>query len=183
MTIAEVRARLDPELVFYFADEEDAAGDAPELHLDRLGPRDLVRCFDAIVEHGARWNDRTFYIEDEDVDVTVAERPEVAELVAAGRVHGPCIGAEGIAVDGVELPLVEMFLHEDEINFFWWPDAAWTDERVAAFFVLLVRLLDLAPAAVLLPDRRYSPEVRRELAAMFARVIGDAERVHHGESS
>ena len=49
------------------------------------------------------------------------------------------------AVDGVELPLVEMFLSPEEIEFFWWPDREWSAERVAAFFGLLARLLALAP--------------------------------------
>lgn len=177
VTIAELRARLDPELVEWFSDEEAAGGDAPELHLTGLGPGDLERCFAALVERGARWNDRTFYIEDEEVDVTVDERPEVAELVAAGRTASSCIGAEGITVDGVELPLVEMFLYVDEIQFFWWPRAAWTEERVAAFFALMMRLLELAPGAVMRVDPRYAPEPRQWYGAMIARVIGNQTRV------
>ena len=81
--------------------------------------------------------------------MTVREKPDVAQLVAQGRASHACLGAEGIAVDGVELPLLEMFLFVDELQFFWWPDASWTPERVAVFFALVRRLLALAPAAYL----------------------------------
>ena len=170
---------MDPRLVDWFADEEDE-GDAPELHLVGLRPGDLERSFAVLVELGARWSDRTFHIDDEEIDVTVPERPEVAALVAAGRVTRPCLGAAGIAVDGVELPLVEMFLSPEEIEFFWWPDPEWSTERVAAFFALLARLLALAPQAMLRVDPRYQPSSRRELGDLIAPLVGD--RVEDGRS-
>jgi hypothetical protein len=108
---------------------------------------------------------RTFYIDAEGVEVTVRERPDVARLVAQGRASHACVGAEGIAVAGVELPLVETFLFVDEMQLFWWPDATWTPERVAAFFALLMRLLTLAPAAYLRPDPRYPATTRRTLVS------------------
>ena len=177
--LAVIRERLDPELVAWFGDEEDV-GDAPELHLVGLAPGELVECFETIRSLGARWNDRTFYIEDEQVDVTVAERPEVAELVAADRASHTCIGAEGITVDGVELPLLEMFLDADEIEFFWWPDPEWTAERVAALFALLLRLLEIAPAAALRPDPRYPIDARRRLGRLIARAIDNESRLDYG---
>ena len=53
------------------------------------------------------------------------------------------VGAERIAIGGVELPLVEMFLFTDEVQFFWWPGAEWTPRRVAGFFALLAQMLAL----------------------------------------
>jgi hypothetical protein len=170
MSIEALRSRLARELVEWFACEIDP-GDAPELHLVGLRPGDLERCFAAIVELGPRWNDRTFYIDDEAVDVTVRERPDVARLVAERRVSHACLGAEGITVCGIELPLLEMFLFHDELLFFWWPDAAWTPDRVAAFFALIARLWALAPAASLQPDPRYPAASRRRLAELIDRVV------------
>jgi hypothetical protein len=167
---------LDPELIDWFASEINK-GDAPELHLVGLRPGDLERCFAAIVELGPQWNDRTFYIDDEGVDVTVHERPDVARLVAQGHAHHACIGAERITVDGVELPLLEMFVDADEVMFFWWPSPAWTPERVAAFLALVKRLLALAPAASLQPDPRYPAASRRRLAELIGRALGDPSRL------
>jgi hypothetical protein len=174
--IETLRARLPPQLVDWFAREIDK-GDAPQLHLVGLRGDDLERCFAAIAQRTARWNDRTFHIDDEGVDVTVQERPEVARLVAQRRASNACLGTEDIVVDGVQLPLVEMFLFPDEIQFFWWPDAGWTPDRVAAFFALLERLLALAPAASLQPDTRYPAGNRRTLADLIARVLGDPSRL------
>jgi hypothetical protein len=178
MNVEALRARLAPELVDWFACEIDK-GDAPELHLVGLQPGDLERCFAAIVERAPEWNDRTFHIDDEGVDVTVREKPDVAQLVAQGRASHACLGAEGIAVDGVELPLLEMFLFVDELQFFWWPDASWTPERVAAFFALVRRLLALAPAAYLRPDPRYPATSRRTLGELIGRVLGDPSRLDY----
>jgi hypothetical protein len=178
MNIEALRARLAPELVDWFACEIDK-GDAPELHLVELQAGDLERCFAAIVELGPRWNDRTFHIDDEAVDVTVRERPDVAQLVAQGRASHACLGAEGIVVGGVNLPLVEMFLFVDEMQFFWWPDDSWTPDRVAAFFALVMRLLALAPAASLRPDPRYPTTTRRTLGELIGRVLGDPSRLDY----
>ena len=111
--------------------------------------------------------------------MTVREKPDVAQLVAQGRASHACLGAEGIAVDGVELPLLEMFLFVDELQFFWWPDASWTPERVAAFFALVRRLLALAPAAYLRPDPRYPATSRRTLGELIGRVLGDPSRLDY----
>jgi hypothetical protein len=111
--------------------------------------------------------------------VTVHDRPDVAQLVARRRASHACLGAEGIAVDGVELPLVEMFLDVDEMQFFWWPDASWTPERVAAFFLLVIRLLALAPATRLRPDPRYPAASRRRLGELIGRVLGDPSRLDY----
>jgi hypothetical protein len=178
MAIEALRARLAPELVDWFACEIDQS-DAPELHLVGLQAGELERCFAAIVELSPRWNDRTFHIDDEGVDVTVHERPDVAQLVARGHASHACLGSEGIAVDGVELPLVEMFLFVDEMQFFWWPDASWTPHRVAAFFALVMRLLALAPAASLRPDPRYTATNRRRLGELIGRVLGDPSRLDY----
>jgi hypothetical protein len=177
--IEALRTRLAPELVEWFADDVDI-GDAPELHLVGLQPGELERCFAAIGELAPRWNDRTFHLDDEGIDVTVRERPDVAQLVAERRASYACLGAEGIVVEGVELPLVEMFLYVEEIQFFWWPDVAWTPDRVAAFFALVTQLLALAPAASLRPDPRYPPASRQALGELIGRVIGDASRVDPG---
>jgi hypothetical protein len=178
MSVEALRARLVPELLGWFACEIDK-GDAPELHLVGLQPGDLERCFAAIVELAPQWNDRTFHIDDEGIDVTVRERPDVAQLVAEGRASHACLGAEGIAVDGVKLPLVEMFVFVDELQFFWWPDASWTPQRVAAFFALLMRLLALAPAAHLRPDPRYPRTSRWKLGELIGRVLGDQSRLDY----
>lgn len=167
---------IPSELVEWFSSGIDE-GDAPELHVVGLKPGDLVRCFDELQRHAPRWSDRVFYLDAEDRDVTVAERPDVAELVARGESSYACIGAEGLTANGIELPLVEMFLYRDEIHFFWWPGSAWTPEHVAAFFALLARLLMLADEAALRPDPRYIAAYRRPLASQIARVIGDPHRV------
>jgi hypothetical protein len=177
MRIELLRARLARELIDWFACEINK-GDAPELHLVGLQPGDLERCFAAIVELAPRWNDRTFHIDEEGVDVTVHDRPDVAQLVAQGRASHACVGAEGIAVNGIELPLVEMFLFVDEMQFFWWPDASWTPDRVAAFFALIMRLLALAPAASLQPDPRY-PATSRRLGELIGRVLGEPSRLDY----
>src|SRR3954471_1996398 len=103
MTIAELQSRLAPEVVDWFAVEDD--GDGPELHLVGLAAGDLERCFAAIADLRPRWTERGFTIDDE-VGATVAERPGVASLVAAGRANLAGVGADGIEIEGVVLPLV-----------------------------------------------------------------------------
>ena len=170
------------ELLEWFACEIDE-GYAPELHLVGLRDGELVRCFDALQRCAPQWSDRTFHIDAEGIEATVAERPEVAELVAGRRASHACIGAHGITVDVVTLPLVEMFLFLDEIQFFWWPSPDWTRERVAAFFALMLRLLDTTQAGALRPDPAYPPEARRKLAEAMARLVGDATRIDLGDRS
>jgi hypothetical protein len=180
MVLTTLQARLTPELVDWFRVDNDG-GDAPELHLVGLTPRDVVRCCAAIQELGPRWNARTFHVDDEGIDVTALERPDFGELVASGRVTQACVGAEGITVDGTELPLVEMFIFVDAIEFFWWPHAGWSPERVTGFFALLMRLLALAPKATLRPDPRYAVETRHAFSDSIARVIDDPSRLDLGE--
>ncbi len=181
MDLDAIRERLDPELVAWFAVEEDESY-APELHLVGLKPGELVRCFE-ILSRGARWNDRTFHVDAEAIDVTVDERPDVAELVAHGSASHACIGAEGIRVGDTELPLLEMFLVDDEIQFFWWPRPAWTTERVAALFALMARLLTVAPSARLRPDPIYSPAIRHRLGRGIARIVGENRLDYGGRDS
>ena len=172
----ELAAHLPAELVEWFSSDVDE-GDAPELHVVGLRDGDLVRCFDVLQQHAPCWSDRRFHLDDERVDVTVDERPDVAELVASGRVTYACIGAEAISIDGVVLPLLEMFLYADEMQFFWWPGDAWTRERVAAFFMLLLELIGIADGARLRPDPRYSLPARRALGEAMSKVVGTTERL------
>ena len=74
---------MDPRLVDWFADEEDE-GDAPELHLVGLQPGDVERSLAVLVELGARWSDRTFHIDDEEIEFFWwPDREWSAERVAA----------------------------------------------------------------------------------------------------
>jgi hypothetical protein len=164
------------ELLEWFDTEVDE-GDAPELHLTGLLAGDLSRCFSVIAGGSPRWSDRTFHIDADARDYTVSQRPDVAELVASGQAPFACIGAEGIKIAGVELPLLEMFLFASAIQFFWWPSSAWTVERVSAFFALLVDLLKAAPTSKLTPDPRYPAASRRRLVAAIAAFIGEPARV------
>ena len=166
-------------LVEWFAVEVDQ-GDAPELHLVGLQDGDLTRCFDVIQSHRPHWSDRLFYIDSERVDVTVAQRPDVAELVAAGHASHACIGADGLTVEGVVLPLVEMFLFRDSVQFFWWPGDDWTAEGVAAFFALLAELLSTAPGSALRPDPRYPMSARESLGKYISDVLGAAGSLDFG---
>jgi len=171
--------RVSEELLEWFARDIDE-GDAPELHLVGLRDGELVRCFSVLQQHAPQWSDREFHVDAESVDATVAERPDVAELVSSRRASYACIGADGITVDGVTLPPVEMFLFVDEIQFFWWPSPDWTRERVAAFFALLLRLMGYTEMGALRPDPRYALTARRRLAEVMSRLIGDSRPIDLG---
>jgi hypothetical protein len=71
---------LPPELREWFSVEIDL-GDAPELHLVGLEAAEFVRCFDTLRRYAGIWSSRTFHIDAENADVTIGERPDVAELV------------------------------------------------------------------------------------------------------
>ena len=59
----------------------------------------------ALVAHlnrsGATWNEQTFHLDAEGIDVTVSERPDFTELVDASSEAYACVDANGITVDGV----------------------------------------------------------------------------------
>jgi hypothetical protein len=162
---------LPPELVEWFAVDIDL-GDAPELHLAGLEGDDLLRCFEVLRARASGWSGRTFHIDASGLDVTVADRPDVAELVLDGQVSVACVGTEQLEVDGVRLPRLDMFLYPSAIQFFWWPSEQWTPERVAAFLRLLAELLDLAPEAELRPDPRYPAPPRQRLGRALASYLG-----------
>lgn len=181
MRVSDLAPRLNADLVDWFRVEIDE-GDAPELHLVGLQQGDVTRCFGAFSEFEPRWTDRTFYIDDEDVDMTIHQRPELPQLLEEGRVTHACLGAERLTVDGVELPLVEMFWLVDAIEFFWWPGKAWSRRRVAAFFVLLQALLALVPTGALRPDPRYPGEARKAYGDLIAHLLGDPDRLDYGDA-
>jgi len=172
----ELSDDLPPELREWFSVEIDM-GDAPELHLVGLETTEFVRCFDTLRRYAGTWSGRTFHIDAENADVTIAERPDVAELVARREVSVACVGTDALEVDGVRLPLVDMFLSPQEIQFFWWPSDEWQPDRIAAFFRLLTELLDLAPAAELSVDPRYPKDSRRRLGRAVGRFIGKPSRI------
>lgn len=167
---------LPPQLLEWFSVEIDE-GDKPELHLIGLADGDLPRCFDVLQRHVACWSDRTFYVDAEQRDFSVQQRPDVADLVTNGAASFACIGAQGMMVSGIELPLVEMFLFKNQIQFFWSPSPAWTAEGVAAMFQLLNELLDISAESRLVPDPRYPEQSRRSLGAAIAAFLGEPTRV------
>jgi hypothetical protein len=164
-----VAHRLAPEL--------ERKGDAPELHLVGLKAAEFVRCFDTLRLHAGPWSSRTFHIDVENAEVTIADRPDVAELVVRREVSVACVGTDAFEVDGVRLPLVDMFLYPHEIQFFWWPSDEWQPEQIGAFFRLLTKLLDFAPTAELSVDPRYPESSRRRLGKAVGRFIGQPSRV------
>jgi hypothetical protein len=133
---------------------------------------ELERLWSILQEHAPRWTDRMFWLEAEGRDVSVEERPDVAGLIATGSVAYACLGAQDLNVSGVRLPLVEMFLHTHEVQFFWWPGDAWNPARVSAFFSLLGKLLAMSPTARLRPDPRYGLAARRSLVRHMAVLVG-----------
>ena len=157
-------AEVDRRLVEEFTDtgDEQPGNVQPEVHVVGLSGRDVVALVGHLNRLGATWNEQTFHLDAEGIDVTVSERPDVAELVVAGRAAYACVGADGITVDGVELPTLSMFIHRDAIQFFWDAGPPWTERHVGAFLALLAQLLDVAPEAALRPDPSY-PEPRRLL--------------------
>jgi hypothetical protein len=167
---------LPSELVEWFSVEINL-GDAPELHLVGLEDDELLRCFAVLQARAAGWSRRTFHIDAQGIDVTVGDRPDVAELVLTRQASFACIGTDQLDLNGVRLPLLEMFLYPSEIQFFWWPSPDWTPERIAAFLGLLVELLDLAPTAALLPDTRYPAAGRERLARALVSYLGLPSRV------
>jgi hypothetical protein len=173
---------VDRRLVEEFVDvgDEQPGNVQPELHVVGLSGPEVVAVVEQLNRLGATWDERTFHVDAEGIDVTVSERPDVADLVVAGRAQHACVGADGITVDGVELPTLSMFIHRDSIEFFWDAGPPWTERHVAAFVALLAQLLDLAPEAALRPDPSY-PEPRRQL---LGRLVGDAtgrsDRIDYG---
>jgi hypothetical protein len=169
----------DPRVVDIFTDlEGDEPGNLqPELHLIGLSGEDVV----AVVEHlngrGARWNDRTFYLDEDGIDVTVSERPDVAELVVSGQASHACVGADGIGLDGVVLPTLSMFIHPESIEFFWETGPPWREDHVPVFLTLMRELRDVAPNAALRPDPASVDQYRRALGD----AIGRPDRIEYGD--
>ncbi len=172
MELPQIASELPPELLEWFSVEVDP-GDAPELHMAGLQGNDLATCFKILQSLASGWSDRTFHLDAEGIDVTVADRPDVAELVLAREVSVACVSTDELEVNGVRLPVLGMFLYPSAIQFFWWPEKAWTAVRIATFLGLLVGFLDLAPEAELRPDPRYSPAARERLG----RALGDYIRM------
>jgi hypothetical protein len=135
----------------------------------------------AVVEHlthrGARWNDRTFSLDAEGIDVTVSQRPDVAALVVSGQAGHACVGADGIGLDGVELPTLSMFIYSDSIEFFWETGPPWREGHVPVFLAIMRELLDLAPDAALRPD----PALLEEFRTALGDAIGRPERIDYGD--
>lgn len=182
MDLGQVAGELPAELVEWFSVDVDE-GDFPELHLAGLERDELVGCFSVMQSLASGWSDRTFHIDDPGIDVTVGERPDVAELVLAGQVSVACVGTDQIEVQGVRLPLVDMFLYPSQIQFFWRPGEWWTPERIAGFLGLLVGFLDLAPGAELRPDPRYPTAARERLGRALGAYIRLPSRVTTHTSS
>jgi hypothetical protein len=165
------------ELVEWFSVEIDF-GDFPELHLIGLQGDDLLRCFEVLQSLAAGWSDRRFHIDAQAIDVTIDERPDVAELVIAREVGVACVSTDQLEVHGVQLPLLSMFLQPSAIQFFWRPEPAWTPVRLATFLGLLVGLLDLAANSQLSPDPRYPLEARERLGRALGEYIGMPSRIN-----
>ena len=162
---------MDRELLEWFCVPDE--GDMPELHLVGLTGEEVLRAFDAIAGCDPRWSGQTFHVDAEGADYTVDQRPDVARLVVDRHAGYACIGAS-LCVGGVRMPEFSWFMHPDELQFYWDPGADWTEERVKAFFVLVKRLLAIAPGARLLADPRYTPRARAQYDALVRRALEDA---------
>jgi hypothetical protein len=150
--VAEPEA--DPRVVELFTelDGDEPGNLQPELHLIGLSGKDVIAVVEHLNQRGAQWNDSTFHIDREGVDVTVSDRPDVAQLVVSGQAGHACVGADGIRLDETELPTLSMFIHPQSIEFFWETGSPWRAEHVPAFLALMRELLALAPNAALRPD-------------------------------
>lgn len=182
MDSGQIAEEIPAELVEWFSVEVDL-GDFPELHLAGLERDELVKCFRVMQSLASGWSDRTFHIDAQGIDLTVGDRPDVAELVLAGQVSVACVGTDQIEMQSVRLPLVEMFLYPSEIQFFWRPGKSWTPERIATFLGLLIGFLDLAPRSELRPDPRYPAAARERLGRALAAYTGLPSRVTTHTSS
>jgi hypothetical protein len=176
MDSGQIAEEISAELVQWFSVELDL-GDFPELHLAGLERDELLKCFTVLQSLASGWSDRTFHIDAQGIDVTVGERPDVAELVRAGQVSVACVGTDQIEVQGVRLPLVDMFLYPSEIQFFWRPGPWWPPVQIATFLGLLIGFLDLAPGSELRPDPRYPVASRERLGRALGAYSGLPSRV------
>ena len=158
-----MRINDPPTAVLSWFGVEIDLGDKPELHLVDLKSGELLRCFELIKTHNPEWSHRTFFIESEGRDFTVQERPDVAVLVAGGEIPYACIGASALQIGGEVLPLVEMFLYVESIQFFWSPGDDWTPATAYAFLSLLAELLDATAESRLIVDYRYPEPYRQQL--------------------
>ena len=173
MRDTNVDRRLVEEFV-HVGDEQ------PEVHVVGLSGREVVVLVERLNRLGATWDERTFHLDAEGIDVTVSERPDVAELVVAGRARHACVGADGIIVGGVGLPTLSMLIYPDAIEFFWDPGPPWTEAHVGAFLALLTQLLDLAPEAALRLDPSYSTPRRQLLGRLVGDATGRPDRIDYG---
>ena len=87
-------AEVDRRLVEEFTDtgDEQPGNVEPKVHVVGLSGRDVVALVGHLNRLGATWNEQTFHLDAEGIDVTVSERPDVAELVVAGRAAYACVG-------------------------------------------------------------------------------------------
>jgi hypothetical protein len=172
------KPKLDQRVVDVFTDlEGDEPGNLqPELHLIGLSGEDVLAVVEHLNHRGARWNDQTFHLDAEGIDATVSQRPDVAALVVSGQASHACVGADGIGLDGVELPTLSMFIYPDCIWFFWETGPPWQEDHVPVFLAIMRELLDLAPDAALRPDPAFVEEYRTALAD----AIGRPDRIDYG---
>jgi hypothetical protein len=107
----------------------------------------------------------------------VSEQPDVAALVVSGQVSHACVGADGIGLDGAELPTLSMFIYPDSIEFFWETGPPWREDHVPVFLAIMRELLDLAPNASLRPDPAFVDEYRTAVGD----AIGRPDRIDYGD--
>jgi hypothetical protein len=172
--------KLDRRVVHVFTDLEgdEPRNLQPELHLIGLSGDDVVAVFKHLNRRGARWNDRAFYLDGEGIDVTVSEQPDVAEVVVSGQVSHACVGADGIGLDGAELPTLSMFIYPDSIEFFWETGPPWREDHVPVFLAIMRELLDLAPNASLARTRPLSTNTARRSATPSGDPIASTTGIH-----
>lgn len=81
------------------------------------------------------------------LDLPLSQVEDPAELVISGGANSFHCCFDGFDVDGIDLPVLGLFVFSDCVDIDYRMGADWTSERIDAFFKFLAQLIAMAPEA------------------------------------
>jgi len=120
----------------------------PEIWLASLSPHGVSRIFASLMSRAQSTSENpAFWSVAEDREVPHSAVPDAASLVVAGEAEAFHLVIRGVAMDGVAIPDLGVFVFHDSIALDYEPGQAWGPPELEALFALLCELHDLDPQA------------------------------------
>lgn len=139
---------MNPGWAISRANFTDNDGSLPGIDFRKLSPNSVRSIVEYFFRHGeVHSTDPTIYDNTKEQDIELSAVADPAGLVVSGVASSMHCCFEGLSWDGIEVPVLGMYVMEDSVEIDYRMGSEWTPEKVDAFYRLMSHFISLAPEA------------------------------------